>query len=82
MKIEVFGAFFSKKKKNMESEKYSCGEFLQLKLIKMIEKGVIWPSYPRKYKKNANGCRGISNSKKQSINSKLCPLMPQKSREF
>ena len=69
-------------KKNMESEKYCCGEFLQLKLVKMIEKGVIWPSYPRKYEKNANGCRGISNSKKQSIISKLCPLMPQKSREF
>ena len=69
-------------KENMEDNEYSCGEFLQLRLTKMIEKEVIWPSYPQKYEKNASGCRGIPQSKIKGIQDKLCPLMPKEKRSF
>ena len=68
-------------KESMEDESYSHSEFLQVKYMNMIQKGVNWPPFLKKYTSD-RFCRGISHSKKENINTKLCPLMPHKCRSF
>ena len=67
-------------KGNMENESYQQSEFLQRKYMKMIGKAVNWSSFEKKYSNNHQ--RGISQSKNESITTKLCPMMPERAKLF
>ena len=66
-------------KGNMKDESYQESELLQQKYMKMIQKVVNWSTFEKKYN---NHQRGISQSKKESIITKLCPMMPEKAKLF